>query len=145
MDSKIPQSNSANKRQARVANQGLRSFGGKLENFADNRERHFNQRMLKAYLKGGQYFRFGFDKDTGAPVTYAVSYTDKTVDAGKLDALLANGYNDPGKVFGGVRMGKSELRKVIWKREKKAKEDRLKRDEVVKKTLLQKLGLGKAS
>jgi len=144
MDSKIPQSNSAIKRQARVENQGLRSFGGKLEGFADNRERHFNQRMLKAYLKGGQYFRFGFDKDTGKPVTYAVSYTDKTVDADKLDALLANGYNDPGKVFGGVRMGKSELRGVIRKREQKAREAKIKPIKT-SKSILQRLGLGKAS
>jgi len=144
MDSKIPQSNSAIKRQARVQNQGLRSFGGKLEGFVDNRERHFNQRMLKAYLKGGQHFRFGFDKDSGAPVTYKVSYTDKTVDADKLDALLANGYNDPGKVFGGVRMGKSELRGVIRKREQKAREAKLKPVKA-SKSILQRLGLGKAS
>lgn len=37
-----------------------RSFGGKLDGFKDKKERHFHQRMLKAYLKGDQYFRFGF-------------------------------------------------------------------------------------
>jgi len=47
MDSKVPQ-------------KPLRKFLGKTENFKDNRERHFYQRMLKAYLRGDSFFYFGF-------------------------------------------------------------------------------------
>lgn len=36
-----------------------RCFGGKIDNFKDNRERHFYQRMLRAYLKGWTRFNFG--------------------------------------------------------------------------------------
>lgn len=46
MDSKVPQ-------------KPRRLFLGKTENFKDNRERHFYQRMLKAYLKGNTHFQFG--------------------------------------------------------------------------------------
>lgn len=38
----------------------VRNFGGKTENFSDNRERHFYQRMLRHYLKGHTHFNFGF-------------------------------------------------------------------------------------
>ena len=38
-----------------------RSFGGKIDNFTNKLERAFEQRHLKAYLKGKQYFRFGFN------------------------------------------------------------------------------------
>lgn len=37
-----------------------RKFLGKTENFTDSVERHFYQRMLKAYLKGHTHFFFGF-------------------------------------------------------------------------------------
>lgn len=124
-DSTLPkQSNSAIKRQARIDNAQMKQFGGKLDNFDDNRDRHFNQRMLKAYLKGATSFPFGFESvrniRTGDfdPIYHDVLLTDKTVDANKLDALLAGGYNDPGKVFGGTSKNKGQLRKTVRKREK---------------------------
>jgi len=43
MDSKVPQ----------------RQFLGKTSGFKDNRDRHFHQRMLKAYLRGDTQFQFG--------------------------------------------------------------------------------------
>lgn len=46
MDSKVPKPK-------------VRKFLGKTEKFKDNRERHFYQRMLKAYLKGNTHFQFG--------------------------------------------------------------------------------------
>jgi len=39
-----------------------RKFLGKTEGFKDKEERHFFQRMLKAYLKGSKRFNFGIDK-----------------------------------------------------------------------------------
>lgn len=60
-DSKIPQSREQ-KKKSRLDKKGVRTFGGKTENFENNRERHFYQRMLKAYLKGSSFFRFGFEK-----------------------------------------------------------------------------------
>jgi len=129
-DSKLPkqnQSKSAIKRQARLDNANQRSFGGKLENFADNRERHFHQRMLKAYIRGNKIFPFGFETvrniRTGQfdPIYHDVLLTDKYVDAKKIDALLAGGYCDPGKVFGGASKNKSEIRKAIKKRIKDKK------------------------
>lgn len=38
----------------------LRSFGGKTENFVDKQEQAFEQRHLKAYLKGKKMFQCGF-------------------------------------------------------------------------------------
>lgn len=116
------QSNSAIKRLARIENANQKSFGGKLTDFSDNRERHFNQRMLKAYLRGDNRFTFGLSEVaniyTGKrePLFHAVLLTDKSVDPKKLDALLAGGYTDPGKVFGGASNNKSEMRKTIAKR-----------------------------
>ena len=116
VNSELSQSNSAIKRQANQKN-----FGGKTSDFKDNQERHFNQRMLKAYLKGGKSFAFGFHPEinlvTGKkdPIYHDVLMTDKTVDANALDKLLANGYTDPGKVFGGVTISKKALRKKISK------------------------------
>ena len=40
-----------------------RHFGGKLSGFADKQERAFEQKHLKAYLKGAESFPFGKDKD----------------------------------------------------------------------------------
>lgn len=40
----------------------LRKFLGKTENFENKEERHFFQRMLKAYLNGRKTFDFGIDK-----------------------------------------------------------------------------------
>lgn len=59
-----------------------KKFTGKTEGFTDNRERHFYQRMLRAYLKGHTHFNFGFslqkDGKTGLmvrmPDTYLVQY-----------------------------------------------------------------------
>jgi len=100
-DSTIPLSQSAIKRQARLQNQGQKQFGGKLDGFTDNKERHFFQRMLKAYLKGGSSFQFGFEKHEDGevkrdlrgkpiPARHDVLLTDKTIDLNKVDALLAN-------------------------------------------------------
>lgn len=38
-----------------------RQFLGKTDNFKDNDERRFHQRMLKAYLAGHKFFHFGFE------------------------------------------------------------------------------------
>lgn len=40
--------------------QQTRTFTGKTDNFSDPQERHFFQRMLRAYLKGAEFFYFGF-------------------------------------------------------------------------------------
>lgn len=37
-----------------------RSFGGKTEGFESKGEQRFEQKHLKAYLKGYQRFRFGY-------------------------------------------------------------------------------------
>ena len=37
-----------------------RNFGGKTEGFESKQEKHFEQRHLKAYLKGHKKFKFGF-------------------------------------------------------------------------------------
>lgn len=42
----------------------------KLE--ASKKERHFYQRMLRAYLKGADVFQFGRDPMTNKPVQYKV-------------------------------------------------------------------------
>lgn len=122
-DSKIPQSNSALKREARKKNANQKSFGGKLIGFKDNKERHFNQRMLKAYLSGHTQFQFGKSLKKNhlgmlelTPDWHDVLLTDKTVDINAIDKLLANGYCDPGKVFGGVSLGKGQLNKLLRKR-----------------------------
>lgn len=55
MDSKVPQ-------KPKLANHTEftgRKFTGKTKDFKDNRERHFYQRMLKAYLRGDSRFQFG--------------------------------------------------------------------------------------
>lgn len=39
----------------------IRKFLGKTEGFKDKQEAHFYQRMLKAYLKGKEFFTFGFE------------------------------------------------------------------------------------
>lgn len=54
MDSKVPQSKLINK-----SGKTTRKFLGKTSDFKDNRERHFYQRMLKAYLRGDELFQFG--------------------------------------------------------------------------------------
>jgi hypothetical protein len=40
-----------------------RSFGGKLDGFIDKYEAHFEQKHLKAYLKGQKYFTYGLDRN----------------------------------------------------------------------------------
>lgn len=47
MDSKVPQSKLINQ-----SGKTTRKFLGKTSDFKDNIERHFYQRMLKAYLRG---------------------------------------------------------------------------------------------
>lgn len=37
-----------------------RKFLGKTEGFEHQKEKHFHQRMLKAYLAGHKYFHYGF-------------------------------------------------------------------------------------
>lgn len=48
-----------------------RRFLGKLSDFKDKREQAFNQRMLKAYVKGHQYFAMG-RYDNGQPIMHRV-------------------------------------------------------------------------
>lgn len=50
-----------------------RSFGGKTENFKDKTERAFEQRHLKAYLKGHKRFRMGFNSVTREPNWFEVN------------------------------------------------------------------------
>jgi hypothetical protein len=94
--------------------------------------------MLKAYLRGDSKFQFGKSWQKNQiclmeflPAWYDVQLTDKTVDLKAIDKLLANGYTDPCKVFGGIPIGKSKLRKIVYEREikrlEKIKEDRLKK------------------
>lgn len=100
---------------------GRKFFGGKLSGFTDNRDRHFHQRMLKAYLRGDVQFPFGFEKETDIisgkrmPIMHYVQFTDNTgvLTNEYRDALFANGYNDPGKVFGGIKPGKGALKKML--------------------------------
>lgn len=37
-----------------------RSFGGKTNNFKDKAEKNFEKAHLNAYLKGKEYFKYGF-------------------------------------------------------------------------------------
>lgn len=88
-----------------------RKFTGEnlaAKGFKDNRERHFYQRMLKAYLAGKPMFNFGFEQiknEAGMLITvpkrHLVKFTDKNMDAEKLDKLLAEGYTDPGSPYDG--------------------------------------------
>lgn len=65
-----------------------KTFGGKTEFALDHssqeslaeskRERHFHQRMLRAYLKGRTHFFFGFD-NFGDPVSHRVLINYKEV------------------------------------------------------------------
>jgi hypothetical protein len=55
MDSKVPQKKSPINELGKES----RKFLGKTSDFKDNRERHFYQRMLKAYLRGDKLFQFG--------------------------------------------------------------------------------------
>lgn len=48
-----------------------RKFLGKTENFENKEERHFFQRMLRAYLKGHKEFAFGF-RPNGMPKKHTV-------------------------------------------------------------------------
>ena len=98
-------------------------FGGKIDGFSDNRDRHFNQRMLKAYLRGQDRFAFGFTtamNQFGVFVKvnqyHDVLFTDQFRDKEKLETLLANGYTNPGKVFGGTKLSKRQLKDIIDKR-----------------------------
>lgn len=57
MDSKVPNINGVPL--LNELKKQTRKFTGKTEDFKDNRERHFYQRMLKAYLRGDKKFQFG--------------------------------------------------------------------------------------
>ena len=57
--------------ESRIKTTETRKFLGKTENFKDKEERHFFQRMLRAYLKGSINFFFGFDHK-GKPVQHKV-------------------------------------------------------------------------
>lgn len=74
MDSKVPvkqkPSNGIGKDHSKFT---TRKFLGKTEGFKDNQERHFYQRMLKAHLKGKQYFHFGFSNQFN-PITKVWEY-----------------------------------------------------------------------
>lgn len=57
MDSKVPNINGVPL--LNETGKTSRKFLGKTSDFKDNRERHFYQRMLKAYLRGDKLFQFG--------------------------------------------------------------------------------------
>lgn len=71
--------------QNRTSKYGTRKFLGKTEDFKDKQERAYHQRMLKGYLKGKEFFSFGFtdnkDEKTGfmyrVPARYAVLQTNR--------------------------------------------------------------------
>lgn len=43
-------------------NMELRKFLGKTDNFKDKEQKHFFQRMLRAYLQGKKVFNYGFSR-----------------------------------------------------------------------------------
>jgi len=49
----------------------LRSFGGKISDFKDKSEKDYEQKHLKAYLKGFKFFRHGFETN-GEPAYFPV-------------------------------------------------------------------------
>lgn len=49
-----------------------RSFGGKITDFADKKERAFETKHLRAYLKGKKQFQHGKDPDTKEPIMFDV-------------------------------------------------------------------------
>lgn len=49
-----------------------RSFGGKTENFKNKEEKRFEEKHLKAYLKGSKRFADGKDSITGLPKYFLV-------------------------------------------------------------------------
>lgn len=49
-----------------------RSFGGKTEGFKNKEEQRFEQKHLKAYLRGDKFFKFGYDKN-GYPIFHKVN------------------------------------------------------------------------
>ncbi|MCO6149089.1 hypothetical protein [Flavobacterium sp. NRK1] len=49
-----------NKKEAFSDKPKKRQFLGKTDNFKDKAERSFYQRMLKAYLKGNEFFHYGY-------------------------------------------------------------------------------------
>ena len=54
-----------------------RRFGGKTANFKAKTEKAFEQKHLRAYLKGHERFRMGFNSLTGEPNWYKVHYLNK--------------------------------------------------------------------
>ena len=40
-----------------------RKFLGKTKDFVSNTERNFYKKMLKAYLRGAEYFNYKFERD----------------------------------------------------------------------------------
>lgn len=54
-----------------------RFFGGKTEGFKNKVEKVFNQRMLRAYLKGHQFFFYGIDATTGGKKEWPVLVISK--------------------------------------------------------------------
>lgn len=58
-----------------VVAEPTRTFGGKLTDFANKAERSFEQKHLKNYLKGAQYFRHGYkltESGKKVPALYVV-------------------------------------------------------------------------
>jgi len=107
MDSKVPQ----------------RRFLGKTENFKDNQERHFYQRMLKAYLKGKQVFNFGFKtvkNEFGAeirvPSQYVVKCSGMPTDEQVNSQYERSLNNVSGKSFFSYRQSKKEIKAIIKER-----------------------------
>lgn len=151
MDSKLPKHNLSRgefKRQRAIElnKNPEKNFLGKTSNFTDNNERHFFQRMLKAYLRGYEYFHFGFYTNKigeRLPRPHEVLFSPKRSEK-EVEEILKKGFNIGGKVFGGVKIGKAQLRQKIRNSiEDKLKADKYKEVLKSKKTLSQFLGLKK--
>lgn len=50
-----------------------RTFGGKIEGFADKWERAFEKKHLKAYLRGDKKFSYGIDPISRNPIMFDVN------------------------------------------------------------------------
>lgn len=78
-----------------------RKFLGKTENFKDNKERHFYQRMLRAFLRGWNIFHFGKEwvKVGGVmqevPKKHEVEYSPKLKDS-DIEKQIQMGLHEPG-------------------------------------------------
>lgn len=150
MDSKLPKHNLSGgefKRQTAVElnKNPAKKFLGKTDNFSDNNERHFFQRMLKAYLKGQEFFHFGFYTNKigeRLPRPHEVLFSPKRTEK-EVEAILQKGICIGGKVFGGMPIGKAQLRQQIKDRIEAKLNSEKAEQKKKSKTLAQKLGISK--